>query len=119
MGLPVIFDTDITPSTASGFCPMKMNGRAAGCEICPNLEDVDSRVAAYEGLGERIPFDPSIFSFRVGGRYSEGACAFTAAAALMQAFGALFYDPQEDRLSDKPDELIVMAREFLSLANKP
>ncbi len=61
--------------------------------------------------------NPSIFSFRFGGSSIEGARAFAAAAALVQAFSAIFYDPQEDMLFDEPDELIVLARECLRQAS--
>jgi hypothetical protein len=105
MGMLIVFDSAFTPASARGFIPMKIDGQAGGCEIDINMKKIDSLLDAHKALDGRIPTNPSIFSFRFGGSSIEGACAFAAAAALVQAFSAIFYDPQEDMLFDEPDEL--------------
>src|SRR5260370_31033839 len=119
LSVPIVFGSAFIPARASGFSPMEIDGNAAGCEIDINMEQIDSLLEAHEVLHGRIPTNPSIFSFRFGGSSNEAACAFAAAAALVQAFGAIFYDPQEDMLFDRPDELLILARELMRQASGP
>jgi hypothetical protein len=61
-------------------------------------------LADHPDLQLDLTMNDSVLSFRWGGDLSECAWALGAAAALMEAHGALVYSPQED-LVYAPGEL--------------
>ncbi len=88
LDLPWHFETSADPGAAKGFCPMRAGKVVSGVEI------------HGDGL-EAVPGDPGwtalhqVIAFRWGGDLLECACAFSAAAGLMEAFAAVVYDPAE------------------------
>ncbi len=117
MALPLTLDPDLVPAEAGGFCPVSVGARPAGCEI--DLEDAASLIDDYPLLAGQVDPTNSVLSFRLDGDEAEGACVFGLAAALVQAFGAVLYDPQGDTLLNRPDELEAQARTLLRAMQLP
>lgn len=109
LGLPWRFEVSSYPAAANGFCPMRAGKVVSGVEI---LNDT------LEALSGHLVLDGPyrVISFRWSGDLVEYACALTAAAALVEACGAVIHDPSEEPTRIDPLYLNAMAAEVSAQA---
>ena len=98
VGLDLQLDPELDLGRDSGFSPCLIRGRSSGFElsVTSSAEPMQDYPAAARFAGDRA----WAICFRWGGDFVECSCVLGAALALVQGFGAVAYDPQEDARSD-------------------
>lgn len=111
-GFPFTLDPNLDLTKDTGFSPSTIEGEMSGFEIYPD-EGIEELCSTYPTLVTIVSERDYVLSFRWGTSYLECACVLIAAAALEKDFGAIVYDPQEDRALDI-ESMLEDARKCLS-----
>lgn len=114
IGFTLVFDPGFEPEGARGFCPITLDDHVSGCEIDYNLEDSEELKDAYPALSKANIEGHDVLAYRVGADMGALACVLATAAALIASHGAVFYDPQEDRIIRDAHELADEAKAVLA-----
>ena len=115
--ISLVLSPDFVPEHASGFCPMMIDAHKSGCEIDFNLETVESLIEADPDLSSSLT-SGFVFSFRFGGDAKQGACAFGAAAGLIQGYEAVLYDTMDGTLSQDAKSAVENFNQLVAEANR-
>jgi len=109
LGSPWRFEVSSNPAATNGFCPMRAGKVVSGVEV---LNDTLTALPGHPVLDA----PHQVIAFRWGGDMLEYACALTAAAALVEACGAVIHDPSEEPTQIDPCHLNAMAAEVSAQA---
>ena len=93
-GFDLQLDLEMKPMEDSGFCPCRLSGVDAGCEI--DYDDSTDFLAEFASIAGDCDY---CILFRWGGDFLEGASAMIASYALAKEFGAIVSyegEPPED-----------------------
>jgi len=108
-GLPMKLDRSLDPKTNTGYVPVKLKDRESGFELYN--DGSEELISDHPELAAAIGDRDTVLSFRWGGDLNEGGCSLAAAAALVKAFDAVGFDPQDGAFHTDPAELIRQAKE--------
>jgi len=108
-GLPMKLDRSLDPKTNTGYVPVKLKDRESGFELYN--DGSEELISDHPELAAAIGDRDTVLSFRWGGDLNEGGCSLAAAAALVKAFDAVGFDPQDGAFHTDFAELIRQAKE--------
>lgn len=94
LGFGVVLDPELDLDHDSGFSPTRVADQASGFELV--LEDTAAVIQDFPDLDLELQDRDCVITFRWGGDFLACACVMAAAAALVDAFQALVYDPEEN-----------------------
>ena len=115
--IPLELDPTTNPLTVGGFCPMHLRGDPTGVEIAVGSA-VEFSIDDFPNATEEIGGRDAHVSFCWGGSFEEGACAFGAAAGLIESFGAVAFSPEEESWLKNATSAIEIMNQLLSLSDK-
>jgi hypothetical protein len=117
-GLPISFEPEANPLTATGFCRMRVDDRVSGCEITSSSNQWQEILQDYPALSEVITSPKKLFTFRIGSDLRGLTCIFVLAASLVETSQAVFYDPQENQIFTTKEPLIAQAGQVLKVSRE-
>jgi hypothetical protein len=111
LGLPIQLDISLNPKTNTGFSPVNLKGTKSGFELYGG--STTELLSIYPHLRPDVGDRDAVLSFRWGGDLKECGCVLGAAAALLDAFEAVAYYPEDGIVYKDSRQLVVDARQCL------
>jgi hypothetical protein len=111
LGLPLVFDPELTPLVGSGFSPAKLKNVESGFEM--NSGPAQDLLQDYPHLANTIADRDWCISFRWSGDLNECACVLAASAGLVKLCNAIAFYPEDDLVYDL-NRLVDEAKNALS-----
>ena len=98
-----------------GFCPMTLKGEHLGVEIY--IDDLSRLLKIYPEIPETITEVSNVITFRWEGSLKQVAFAFAASSALVGAFGAILFFPEQESMCNDAPEVITSMNLCYDLSN--
>ncbi len=111
LDLPLELSKELDPLHNTGYVHCLLKGESSGFELY--LDDADSLLSLYSHRKNEVAGLDKALSFRWGSDPSECASVMSAAVALVNAFGAIAYYPDDDILYIDKDALLSETRDLL------
>jgi hypothetical protein len=116
LSLPIVLDKDLNAVTNSGFLPVAVNGVESGFELYH--DDPVELISSYTDLHANVGNRNAVMTFRWGGDLLEGGSALGAAAAIVRAFSAIAYNPQDGIIYTEAGQLVSEAQQCFDMASR-